>query len=196
MKFNEMKDGLEPAYNVGKTIKTDTNPDSPQRYAVLNKELDNFPIRVVYPKLLAKLQTDIKRCGDAKLRQLVFEAPEDKRISGYIYAVAKEEHQRIKDEFDKQMGQWTVWAREELAKLKKDKKWDGQVYPSDVDRYIAARMDGYNEYKEALRKAERAERAAKALFESYKDRLSSLQTYARLLDRIPVDLSKGAARGD
>lgn len=158
-------------------------PRHPQRYSVLNDELDHLPIAEVYPRLIEKLQVDLKRGGEAKLRELISQAPDDTRLAGYIYAVAREDHERVKDEFEKLMGSWLTQAREEIAKLKKDKKWEGGVAQADVERWIASNIQDYLAAKDVVRKSERQKDAARYLYEAYQYRLSSLQTYARLIEK-------------
>jgi hypothetical protein len=158
-------------------------PRHPKRYAVLNDELDHLPIATIYPKLIAKLQTDLKRSGEAKLKELIASAPDDSRLAGYIYAVAREDHERIKDEFERLMGGWLVTARKDIAELKKNKEWEGGVAQADVERYIANNEPSYLSAKEVFRKSERQVDAARRLFESYQYRLSSLQSYAKLIQK-------------
>lgn len=158
-------------------------PRHPTRYAVLNEELDHLPIATVYPRLLEKLQTDLKRSGEAKLRELISQAPEDTRLAGYIYAVASEDHQRVKDEFEALMGGWVLLAREKIAKLKKEKKWEGAAYTADIERWIASSIPDHGKAKEVVRKSRRQRDAARRLFEAYQNRLSSLQSYAKLIQK-------------
>jgi hypothetical protein len=155
----------------------------PTRYTVLNSELDTLPIKEVYPKLVEKLQIDLKRCGEGKLRELISQTPEDLRLAGYIYAVATEDHEKIKDAFEAKMGQWVIDAKREIAAKKKAKEWEGGTYTADVERVIAAEADGYKQAKEKLNKSARIKDAARRLFESYEIRLSSLQTYAKLVQK-------------
>ncbi len=155
----------------------------PTRYAILNEELDGLPIREVYPKLRDKLQLDVKRVGDATLRQLILEVSEDRRMAGYILAVARDELRRLEDEFEFQFGDWVVRTRADIAKLKKDKQWEGGVNKEDVHSYIARNIPDWKVLKDRLRSAERVYRAAEAFYEAYKDRGNYLQTYARLVEK-------------
>ena len=56
-------------------------PERPSRYSILNEELDGLPIRKVYPKLVAKLQLDVKRVGDLELRELILQVSDDRRMA-------------------------------------------------------------------------------------------------------------------
>jgi hypothetical protein len=182
------------ANDSGKKYKKSVKPD---KYYILNRELDSLPIKEVYPVLIEKLQIDIKRAGFAELRDLIAQSSEDKRLAGYIYAVAIEDKQRVQDAFDEAMGVWIVEAREYIADLKKEKLWDGQVYPTDVERWIAANRTDWGVFKEKLRKADRIVKAAKALWEAYESRLGSLQTYARQIEkRVEHSLEERSARTD
>jgi len=161
------------------------------RYSVLNEELDSLPIREAYPRLIEKLQVDVKRLGDAELRRLIFEVSEDKRVAGYILAVARDDFRRAEDRFEAFFGEWVLRARKEIARLKKEKEWEGGVNREDVHSYIARYIPEWREEKDRLRKAERIYRAADALYEAYKDRGNYLQTFARLREkRVSVELTK------
>lgn len=155
----------------------------PTRYSVLNDELNHLAIAEIYPRLLEKLQVDLKRSGESMLRQLISETPEDVRLAGFIYAVASEDYERVKDEYEKLMGKWIIRAREEIASLKKQKKWEGGVYTADVERWVAGNIDDHDRAREVVRKSRRIRDAARRLFEAYDNRLSSLQSYARLIQK-------------
>lgn len=155
----------------------------PTRYSVLNDELNHLAIAEVFPKLRDKLQIDLKRSGESVLRQLISEAPEDMRLAGFIYAVASEDYERVKDEYETLMGIWVTRAREEIAKLKKDKKWEGGVYTSDVERWVAGHIPEHKEAKKVVRYSQRLRDAARRLFEAYEHRLSSLQSYGKLIQK-------------
>jgi len=155
----------------------------PTRYSVLNDELNHLAIAEVYPKLIAKLQTDLKTSGEAVLRQLIADAPEDMRLAGFIYAVASEDYQRVQDDYEALMGIWVTRAREEIATLKKNKKWEGGVYTADVERWVAGHIPEHKAARETLRESQRLRDAARRLFEAYEGRLSSLQSYGKLIQK-------------
>lgn len=169
----------------------------PARYRVLNEELDHLPIAEVYPRLVAKLQTDLIRAGEATLRTLIAEAPEDLRLAGYIYAVAIEDYEKVNAGFEKIFGGWTVQARAAIADLKRGKQWEGGAYTQDVERWIAANVPEFEQVKGTLARAARIRDAARRLFEAYESRLGSLQTYARLVEkRLGINVEqKHGARG-
>lgn len=172
-----------------KTVKTSDQSESPvkvpypKRYTVLQDELNHLAIPEIYPKLIEKLQVDLKKTGEAKLRELISETPEDMRLAGFIYAVASEDYERVKDEYEALMGKWVTLAREVIAKLKKDKKWEGGAYTADVERWVAGNIKEHKMAKEVLRKSSLLKDAARRLFEAYENRLSSLQSYARLIQK-------------
>lgn len=155
----------------------------PTRYSVLNDELNHLAIAEVFPKLRDKLQVDLKRSGEGILRQLISEAPEDMRLAGFIYAVASEDYERVKDEYEALMGIWVTRAREEIATLKKDKRWEGGVYTADVERWVAGHIPEHKQAREVLRHSQRLRDAARRLFEAYENRLSSLQSYGKLIQK-------------
>jgi len=157
----------------------------PDRYSILNEELDSLPIREAYPKLVAKLQLDIKRVGDSKLRELILEVSEDRRMSGYIMAVARDNLRRLEDDFEYQFGEWIVLARAGIAELKRNKEWEGGVNKEDVSGWIARNVPEWKDLKNKLRSAERVYKAAEAFYEAYKDRGNYLQTFARLVEKRP-----------
>lgn len=158
-------------------------PRRPDRFSILNEELDSLPIRNAYPKLVEKLQLDIKRIGDAKLRELILEVSEDRRVAGYIMAVARDNLRRLEDEYELQFGKWIVQARAEIAELKKAKEWEGGVNKEDVQGWIAANVPGWKELKSQIRDAERVYKSAEAFYEAYRDRGTYLQTFARLVEK-------------
>jgi len=155
----------------------------PDRYAILNEELDNLPIRDAYPKLVAKLQLDLKRVGDSKLRELILEVSEDRRVAGYIMAVARDNLRRLEDDYERRFGDWVVQARAAISELKKDKQWEGGVNKEDVQGYIASNIPEWKELKDRIRSAERIYKAAEAFYEAYRDRGNYLQTFARLVEK-------------
>jgi len=155
----------------------------PHRYSILVDELDHLPIKEVYPRLVEALQVDLKSAGEAKLRELISTASEFKRLAGYIYAVAISDFERVETQFEALMGKWSVKAREEIAKLKKAKKWEGGVYTVDVERWIAGNIPEYTQAKGVLSESKKIKDAARRLWEVYEDRLGSLQTYARLIQK-------------
>lgn len=156
---------------------------APDKYAVLREDLDSLPIRRAYPELKRKLAIDEKNVGDAVLRRLIMECPEDKRVAGFIYAVAKDDAERVADWYLEKKGKWTAKAREAIAELKADKIWHGAVYPADIDEWIAGNIPEWRDAKAKLRDAEKIRDAARRLWEAYDNRLGSLQTYARLTER-------------
>lgn len=158
-------------------------PPHPTRYSVLNDELNHLAIAEVYPKLLERLQTDLKTSGESVLRQLIGDAPEDMRLAGFIYAVASEDYERVKDDYEALMGIWVTRARQEIATLKKNKKWEGGVYTADVERWVAGHIPEHKAAREVLRKSQRLRDAARRLFEAYEGRLSSLQSYGKLIQK-------------
>jgi hypothetical protein len=155
----------------------------PKRYSVLNEELDHLAIPEIYPELIRKLGIDLKRAGEGVLRDLIHQTPEDMRLAGYIYAIASEDYDRVKDEYEALMGKWCTRAREEIAKLKKDKRWEGGVYTADVERWVAGNIPDHKMAKEVVRKSRRLRDSARRLFEVYQSRLSSLQSYGRLIQK-------------
>lgn len=170
------------------TIGKDENPKGisaphPTRYSVLNDELNHLAIEEVYPKLLKKLQTDLKRSGEAVLRGLIAETPEDMRLAGFIYAVAAEDYERVKDEYEALMGIWITQARKVIAKLKKDKEWEGGVYTVDIERWVAGHIPEHEAARKVVRKSKLLRDAARRLFEAYEGRLSSLQSYGKLIQK-------------
>ena len=154
----------------------------PTRYSVLNDELNHLAIEEVYPKLLKKLQIDLKR-SEAKLRELIPETPEDMRLAGFIYAVAAEDYERVKDEYEALMGVWITKAREVIATLKKEKRWEGGVYTTDIERWVAGHIPEHGAARKVVRKSKLLRDAARRLFEAYEGRLSSLQSYGKLIQK-------------
>lgn len=155
----------------------------PTRYSVLNDELNHLAIKEVYPKLLANLQIDLKRSGESVLRGLIAETPEDMRLAGFIYAVASEDYERVKDEYEALMGVWITKARKVIAKLKKDKEWEGGVYTTDIERWVAGHIPEHEAARKVVRKSKLLRDAARRLFEAYEGRLSSLQSYGKLVQK-------------
>jgi hypothetical protein len=155
----------------------------PSRYSVLNDELDHLPIKEVYPKLVEKLKIDLVRASETTLRKLIGECSEDTRLAGYIYVVAKDDYERIKNEFEILMGDWVINARAEIAKRKKNKTWEGGAYTQDVERFVKATVPQYKKVEDTVRKSKRAYKAAEELRNAYEKRLSALQTYARLVEK-------------
>lgn len=161
-----------------------TKPVKAARFTVLLRDIDAMSIATVYEGLKEKLQIDVKRVGNSRLRRLILEAPEDQRLAGWIYAVAKEEHGRAELHFDRKMGQWIGKARARIAGMKDDGEWHGTVTQADVERIIASDFtEDYQPAKEKLLQAAKIERAARTLYQVFESRLSSLQTYSRLIDR-------------
>lgn len=182
-KVRKVKTKPQPKAAEPVSVPTIEKPTRPKRYAILNEELDHLPIREVYPKLVAKLQLDIKRVGDAKLRELILEVSEDRRMAGYILAVARDDLRRLEDEFDYKFGEWVVKARAAIAELKKAKQWEGGVNKEDVHSYVARNIPEWKDLKDRVRSAERIYRAAEAFYQAYCDRGTYLQTFARLVEK-------------
>ncbi len=155
----------------------------PTRYTVLRDELNHLAVAEIYPQLVEKLQADLKGSGEAMLRQLIADAPEDMRLAGFIYAVASEDYERVKDQYDALMGLWVTKAREEIARLKKEKRWEGGVYTADVERWVAGHIPEHKAAREVLRKSQLLRDGARRLFEAYEGRLSSLQSYGKLIQK-------------
>ena len=154
-----------------------------KRFKVLLSDIDATQIEPVYAKLKEKLQVDLKRAGNVTLRRLVLEAPEDQRLAGWMYALAKEELGKAEIDFDRKMGKWIVSGRARIAEMKSDDEWSGTVTQDDVTRVVAEAFPQYGEAKSALLQAEKIERAARTLYDVFSNRLSSLQTFSRLLER-------------
>ena len=152
----------------------------PKRYYILQNELESLPIREVYPKLIDRLSVDPKDVGMNKLKQLIFSCPDDARLAGYIYAIAKSDLQRIEDELDIKMGEWILDTRSDISELKKDDEWIGAVSKEDVNRIIASENEEYVKFQTRIRKSKMVVDALKAFYEAWKTRLSSLQTYAKV----------------
>jgi len=169
---------------------TNDSPDAvpistphPTRYSVLHDELNHLAVEEVYPELLEKLQTDLKRGSESVLRGLIANTPEDLRLAGFIYAVASEDYERVKDEYEALMGIWGTRARKEIATLKRNKEWEGGVYTSDVERWVAGHIPEHKEARAVLRKSKLLRDSARRLFEAYEGRLSSLQSYGKLIQK-------------
>lgn len=153
------------------------------KFAVLLRELDSLPVDEICTELASKLKHDVKRFGNAQLREEILESSEAQQLAGYVYAVAKEDLERVQDHFDRLMGEWALTARAELAELKEDGEWGGQVTATDVERHIASKFDDYGKAKVKLRTAKKIHQTAKILYEVFEKRLGSLQTYARLIEK-------------
>lgn len=166
-----------------KKKKREVQAQPPDKYAVLREDLETLPIKGAYPDLMKKLSINEKSVGDDVLRQLILECPEDKRLSGFIYAVAKDDMERVGDWYLELRGKWAEKAQAEIAVLKSKKLWAGSVYPSNIDEWIAANIPEWKEAKARLRDAKKICDTARRLWEAYDTRLSSLQTYARLTER-------------
>jgi len=164
--------------------------DAPQRWIVFTEELDTLPINEIYTELIEKLRVDVKRAGTSTVQQLIFDAPEDTRLAGYIYAVAKEERERIDDDYNTRMGEWITEARSHIAGLKKEKEWEGQTTQADVERIVFKTFTEAVQVKAVVRRARTIERAAKSLYEAFQSRLSALQTYARLDERRSISMTE------
>jgi hypothetical protein len=158
-------------------------PVKASRFRVLLADIDALEIERVYKSLKAKLQIDVKRMGDSVLRRLLLEAPEDQRLAGWLYAVAKEELARVQLRFEHKMGRWVPDARARISELKADGDWDGTVTQGDVERVISRAFTEYRTEREKVITAEKIERAARTLNEVFEGRLSSLQSYARLAQK-------------
>jgi hypothetical protein len=158
-------------------------PRYPTRYAVLNDDIDHLAIEEIYPKLMGSLQVDLKRVGEGRLRDLIAETPEFVRLAGYIYAVASDDYERAKDEYEAKMGIWATEARAQIATLKKEKRWEGGAYSADVERWVAAHIPEHETSKATVRYHRKLRDAARRLFEAYEIRLSSLQSYAKLIQK-------------
>jgi hypothetical protein len=165
------------------TKKVKKKPVKAKRFKVLLSDIDATQIEPVYAKLKEKLQVDLKRAGNLTLRRLILDAPEDQRLAGWIYALAKEELGKSQIQFDRKMGGWIQSGRARIAEMKEDGEWSGTVTQDDVTRVVAEAFPAYTEAKEELLRAEKIERAARTLYDVFTSRLSSLQTYSRLLER-------------
>lgn len=165
------------------TQKRKKKPVKAKRFTVLLSDIDATQIEPVYGKLKEKLQVDLKRAGNITLRRLILDAPEDQRLAGWIYALAKEELGKATIQFDRKMGSWIQSGRARIAEMKNDDEWTGTVTQDDVTRVVAQAFPEYIEAKEELLRAEKIERAARTLYDVFTSRLSSLQTYSRLLER-------------
>lgn len=159
------------------------SPVKASRFRVMLTDIDHLEIERIYKDLKAKLQIDVKRMGDSVLRRLLLEAPEDQRLAGWLYAVAKEELARAQLQFDHKMGRWVPDARARIAELKRDGDWDGTVTQGDVERLISKAFTEYRAEREKVILAEKIERAARTLNQVFEGRLSSLQSYARLTQK-------------
>jgi len=164
-----------------KVLKKPTKkPVKASRFRVLLSDIDALEIERIYGKLKDKLQIDMKRMGDSMLRRLLLEAPEDQRLAGWLYAVAREELARKQLEFDHKMGSWIQSARARISEMKNEGEWHGTVTQLDVERVISRAFPEYKTAREKLITAEKIERAARTLHDVFEGRLSSLQSYARL----------------
>ncbi len=152
----------------------------PKRYFILQKELDSLQIKEVYPKLIERLSVDPKDVGMEILKKLIFSCPDDARLAGYIYAIAKSDLQRIEDELDIKMGEWIVETRSDIGALKSDNEWPGSTSKEDVERIISSEKEEFNTFRSRIRKSKMVVEALKAFYEAWKTRLSSLQTYAKV----------------
>lgn len=156
---------------------------APKRYSVLNEELDNLKVTEVYKRLVSKLETDLRNAGDRVLRELILTCPNDLRLAGYIYAIAKEDNQKMLDSYDVFLGKYESHAQSAIAQAKKAGEWAGQTNKESIKAWIAANVPAASVWNETIRKSNRILDAAKRLYQSYENRLSSLQTYAKLLER-------------
>ena len=182
---------------VGAHVERQSPPESAgddppiRRFSVLLTDLRSLQIRELYPKLTAKLQTDLAEAGDKRLKALIAEASEDKRIARMIYAHARNHREQTKDRWDVAMGGWMLKGRATLAGLKKKKEWEGQIYSADVDRWILANIPEALLLKDVVNEAENIYQTARALWVAYETRLSALQSYAKLREiRIRLDLEE------
>lgn len=152
-------------------------------FSLLLKDVRSLQIQEHYPKLIAKLQINLEETGDKKLRSLISECGEDRRLAGLIYVQAKSHLARVQQKWDLQMGEWMITGRAAIAELKKEKKWDGTVYSSDVEKWVFANISESVKLHQELLQATEINETAKMLYASYESRLSALQTYARLVEK-------------
>jgi len=156
-----------------------------KKYRVVQNMLDKLDITATFNQLQENLSVDTRKMSRSEILEAIDRASTLRWRAGLLYLTAKQERARIEMFFQRNMGDWEIAARRELAKMKAKKKGnepiEGQVTTSLVENYLARHFPDYRKLKNQVSIAKRNEYLFEELLDTWRSRTSLLQSAAKLV---------------
>ncbi len=164
------------------------------RFGFLIKDLNQINIEDVYEQLKKHIKVGKSRLDPDILSEAIDAAPEWAFKATQIYVIAKEKLAKFNDlTFRVKYATLATRASEELEKMRKEKKLNGQITKEKIENWIVLHVPEYKRLLREKRELETAVELLKSLAAQFESKKSMLQTQGRLSEKkkIVVTPNKG-----
>ncbi|GEM_PF-3045082 len=157
------------------------------KFGFLIKDLNDLDIEDVYFKLKKNMKVGKERLDPDVLSEAIDTAPEWAFKATQLYVIAKEKLSKFNDLiFRVKYASLATKASEELEKMRKEKKLNGQITKEKIENWIVLHVPEYKKLLREKRELETAVELLKSLAAQFESKKSMLQTQGRLSERKKV----------
>lgn len=161
-----------------------------ERFDFIRDRLAGVDILAVWEKLESELTIGAGRKNPEQVGRALDACESNLRRAGMIEEVARQELDEFDIHWKVAFSEWEWHAREALELAKKKKSFTGVTTGEMVERWIAAHIQDYSEWRTAKRDLERNRNMAKIMVSAWESRRATLRRLADLLEpRRGVDTS-------
>lgn len=140
-------------------------------------------VQATWNTLVKGLQLGDGRQSPERIIRALDTVETNTRRAGTIYQAAMEELEEFDLHFSAVSSKWNQQARDQLEKLKADKRYSGQVTKDAIEGWVAANVPAYTEWRRQRRDHERARNQAKHLYEAWTSRSATLRKMADIVEK-------------
>ncbi|MDF2615464.1 MAG: hypothetical protein K0Q47_119 [Sedimentibacter sp.] len=175
----------EDEYHYYQTDLDNEDLDAPvTKFGFLTKDLNNLDIEDIYKHLKKNMKVGKDRLDPDVLSEAIDSAPEWSFKATQIYLIAKERLAKFNDlTFKVKYADLSNKASDELEKMRKDKKLNGQITKEKIENWIVANVPEYKKLLREKRELETAVELLKSLAAQFESKKSMLQTQGRLAEK-------------
>lgn len=194
--IKKVKDENEIETN-SKIENTKQTPEAKSMLSFLINELHDMNIERDYKVLKSKISLGKDRLDVDVLSEAIDLAPEWAFTASQLYLFAKERLSKFEDlTFKMKYAELADEATIALEKMKRDKKFTGQITKEKIENWILLNKKEYQDLLKEKRELEIATELFKSLSNQFESKKTLLQTQGRLYDRKKFIISKGGNDSD
>jgi hypothetical protein len=167
------------------------------KFGFLIKDLNNLNIEEIYRQLKKNMKVGSNRLDPDILSEAIDAAPEWAFKATQLYVIAKEKLAKFNDlTFRVEYAALSTKASEELEKMRRENKLNGQITKEKIENWIVLHVPEYKILLREKRELETAVELLKSLASQFESKKSMLQTQGRLSERkkFVVTPNKGGER--
>jgi len=152
-------------------------------YKTFRKDIEDLKVRIAYKKLRNKLSLKSHRESDEALIEANDSSAEDYSLASDLFLIAKDEYDKFATYYEIEMSRLNFLAQSKLEKKKKKKELSSQITKDlKKDWIIKNRTEEYEYLERKKRELKTIMNRMEIIKESWKQRMSSLQSQARAVE--------------